>query len=140
PWQGADVGAAVTADLRLVVHAAERHAHELASERARDRLADRRLPNAGRSDEREDRAGAPVLVDAALGAQLAHGQVLDDPVLDVAEAGVVGVEHLPRVRRIETLVRALGPRHREQPVEVVADHLRLRRALADLLEARELAL
>ena len=51
----------------------------------------------GRADQREDRAGALVLGDPALLAQLADGEVLDDPVLDVLEAGVVGVEHLARV-------------------------------------------
>ena len=51
----ADVGAAVAADLRLVAHAAERDAHELAVHRARDRLAERRLADAGRADEAEDR-------------------------------------------------------------------------------------
>ena len=51
----ADVGAAVAADLGLVAHAAERDAHELAVHRARDRLAERRLADAGRADEAEDR-------------------------------------------------------------------------------------
>ena len=41
--QRADVGAAVTADLGLVVDAAERDADELATEGARDGLAERRL-------------------------------------------------------------------------------------------------
>ena len=39
-------------------------------------------------------------------AQLAHGDVLGDAVLDVLEAGVVGVEHLARVDRVEHLVGA----------------------------------
>ena len=43
PGQRADVGAAVAADLRLVAHAAERDAHELAAHRARDRAAERGL-------------------------------------------------------------------------------------------------
>ena len=43
------------------------------------------------------------------GAQLAHGQVLDDARLHVVEAGVVGVEHLARVHRIEPLLGALRP-------------------------------
>ena len=96
--QRADVRAPVAADLGLVADAAERHADELAVERARDRLADRRLAGAGRPDQRQDRAGALVLLDPALLAQLAHGEVLDDAVLDVVEAVVVGVEDLARVR------------------------------------------
>ena len=55
----ADVRAAVAADLRLVAHAADGQAHELASERARDRLAERRLADAGRADEAEDLARRP---------------------------------------------------------------------------------
>ena len=138
--QRADVGAAVAADLGLVADAAERHADELASGRTGDRLADRRLAGAGRADEREDRARALVVLDAALLAQLRDGDVLDDPVLDVLEAGVVGVEHLAGVLRIEPLLGALAPRHREQPVEVVADHARLGRLVAHALEPRELLL
>ena len=57
----ADVRAPVAADLGLVAHAAERHADELASGRAGDRLADRGLAGAGRADQREDGAGALVL-------------------------------------------------------------------------------
>ena len=53
---------------------------------------------------------------------------------------MVGVEHLPRMLRVEALLRALAPRHGEQPVEVRADHLRLAGLVAHALEARELAL
>ena len=138
--QRADVGAAVAADLRLVAHAAERHADELAVQRAGDRLADRRLAGAGRPDQRQDRARALVLGDAALLAELADGQVLDDAVLDVLEPGVVGVEHLARVDGVEPLLGALRPRHGEEPVEVGADHRRLRALVAHPLEPRGLAL
>ena len=72
----------------------------------------------------------------ALGAQLPDRQVLGDAVLDVLEAGVVGVEHLTRVHRVELLVGALAPRHGDQPVEVGADHRRLAGLLAHALEAR----
>ena len=125
PGQGADVGAAMAADLGLVAHAAQRHAHELAARGPGDRLADRGLAGARRPDQRQDGARALVLGDAAILPQLAHGQVLGDAVLDVLEAGVVGVQHLARVHRIEPLLGALRPRHREQPVEVGPDHRRL---------------
>ena len=62
PRQRADVGAAVAADLGLVVQAAEADADELASQRPGDRLADRGLAGAGRADQGQDRAvGAAVL-------------------------------------------------------------------------------
>ena len=47
--QGADVGAAVAADLGLVAHAAEGDPHERAAQGAADRLAERRLADAGRA-------------------------------------------------------------------------------------------
>ena len=99
--QGADVGPPVAADLGLVADAAERHPDELAAERAGDRLADRGLARAGRPDEGEDRAGPLVRLDPALLAQLADGDVLDDPLLDVLEPGVIRVEHLAGVQRVE---------------------------------------
>jgi hypothetical protein len=94
----------VTADLRLVPNAAERHAHELAIQCSGDGLADRRLAGSGRADQRQNRTGPLVLGDAALLAQLADRQVLDDPLLDVVEAGVVRIKDLARVNRIETLL------------------------------------
>ncbi len=138
--QRADVRAPVAADLGLIPDTAKRHADELAVQSASDRFAHRRLAGSGRADQGEDRAGALVLGDPSLLAQLAHGQVLDDPVLHVLEARVIGVEHLSSVARVEPLLGARAPRHREQPVEVGADHRRLAGLVADPLEARSLAL
>src|SRR3974390_349924 len=56
--QSANIGAPVAANFRLVMHAAERHAHELAVHRARDRLAERGLTHARRPDEAADRRPA----------------------------------------------------------------------------------
>src|SRR5580765_1905678 len=56
---GADVGAAMPADLRLVADAAERDADELPVHRPRDRLAERRLADAWRADEAENRSLDP---------------------------------------------------------------------------------
>ena len=57
----------------------------------------------------EDDARAPVVGHAALGAQLAHRQVLGDARLHVVEAGVVGVEHLARVRPDRAAPRSASP-------------------------------
>ena len=54
--QGADVSAAMAANLSLIAHATERHANELAAGRLGDRHAERSFADAGRSDEAEDRA------------------------------------------------------------------------------------
>ena len=115
PGQRADVGAAVAADLGLVAHAAERHAHELAAERLGDRARQRGLADAGRADEAQDRA-------LHRRVQLAHGEVFEDALLGAVEAGVLGVEDAARLRQVDDLVGPLGPRQRDHPVEVGARH------------------
>ncbi len=46
-------------DLGLIVYAAERDAHEVAAGRLRDRLAERGLADARRTDQAQDRPGQP---------------------------------------------------------------------------------
>ena len=80
-----------------------------ANSRPRARATDRPsevLPGSGRPDQRQDHAAAPV-VHAALAPQAAHGQVLQDPLLDLVEPGVVGVQHLAGVGHVEVLLGAL---------------------------------
>ena len=64
---------------------------ELAAQRPGDRLAERRLADARRSDEAQDRR-------LRLRVQLQHGQVLEDALLDLLQVEMVLVEHLPGVR------------------------------------------
>ena len=54
PGHRADVGAAMPADLGLVAHAAEGHAHERPAERVGDALRDAALAGAGRAGEAQD--------------------------------------------------------------------------------------
>ena len=54
------------------------------------------------------------------------------------QPGVILVEHLAGESRVEPLLGAFRPRHGEQPLEVAADHRRLRRALTHPLEPAEL--
>src|SRR5207245_11208875 len=54
PRHRAHVGAAVTADVRLVAGAAQRDAHVRPAHRARDGFGDRRLADARRADEQEN--------------------------------------------------------------------------------------
>ena len=86
-YEGRDL--AVTTDFRFITHAAERHAHEVAAGRFRDRLAERSLAHAGRTDQAQNRPGQ--LVGALL-----HGEILDDPLLDLLQAEVIVVEDLLR--------------------------------------------
>ncbi len=80
--------------------------------RARDRLAERGLADAGRADQREHGAAAPAAdhAETAVGAPLAHGEVLDDALLHVVEAGVVGVEDRPGAGDVVGVLGALVPR------------------------------
>ena len=117
---GADVGAAVAADLGLVADPAQGDPHERATQGAGHRLAERGLahtrrarpaPGSTRAVARPARR-VVLLVGGrgALEAQLAHGQLLDDAVLDLVQAGVVGVEHGPGVGQVEVVGRSARPR------------------------------
>ncbi len=131
----------MAADVGLVSDAAQRDARELAAQRARDGLAQRRLADAWRSDQRDDRArpAAAQHLEPALLAQLAHGEELDDAVLHVRETGVIFVEDLPGLRQVVVVLRAHVPRDVEHPVQVRADPAILRVLLARALQAVELA-
>ena len=86
----ADIGPAVAADLGLVAHAAQRHAHEVAAGGPRHRLAERGLADARRADQAQDRTLH--LVHALL-----HGEVFEDALLDLLQPEMVGVR--ARARR-----------------------------------------
>ena len=122
----------MAADLRLVAHAAERDPHELAVHRPRDGLAERRLADAGRTDEAEDR---PLHVPF----ELAHGEVLDDAFLDLVEVVVILVEHAAGLDRVEPILGPLVPRDVEHPVQVGPDHLVLGGRSRHPLESIDLA-
>src|SRR5262249_33496476 len=126
----ADIGPAVAADLRLVVHAAERHVHEVAAGRARDRLAERGLAHPGRTDQAQDRAGQLV-------STLLDGKIFDDALLDLFQAEMVVVEDLLGEYEALLDLGLLAPWDRQQPVEIVAHDggfWRHRRHLAQLLK------
>jgi len=118
---GPDVGAAVAANLRLVTHAAQADAHELAAQRAGDGAAERGLARARRADEAQDGTAQIVGGDAT------DGDVLQDAVLDLLQPVVVGVEHGGGVGHVEIVGRLLHPRQVENPVDIGADDADLRR-------------
>ena len=139
---GPHVGAAVAADLGLVAHAAERDADELAPEGVGDGLAERRLADAGRADEGQDgpRAAPVHRRQAALGLQLAHGEVLEDALLHVLQPVVVGLEDARRLGDVEAVLGLDAPGDLEHGVEPGADPARLGALVAGALELVDLAL
>src|SRR5581483_12341181 len=105
---------AVSPDLRLVAHAAEREPHELPAHGARDGAAERRLADTRRPDEAEDRA-------LGLLPELTDREVLEDAVLDLVEAEVILVEDRAGVRDVEVVLGRDHPRQVGEPLEVRAD-------------------
>jgi hypothetical protein len=127
----ADIGSPMTADLRFVVHAAEADAHKLAVHGARDRLTERRLADAGRSDKAEDRR-------LAVWRELAHSEIFDDPALDLVQPEVILVEDASRRADVDRRFLGKRPRQIDEPVEVGPDHAVLARGLGHALQPAQL--
>ena len=64
-------------------------------------------------------------------AEAAHREVLEDALLDLLEAVVVLVQDLRRLLDVESVVGGRGPRQRDEPVHVGADHADLGRGGRD---------
>ena len=76
---------------------------------------------------------------ARVGLELAHGEELDDAVLDLLDVVVVLVEHRARVLEVEVVLGRLVPRQRGDPLQVGADDAVLGRLRRQRLQALELA-
>ncbi len=94
--------------------ASEADAVELAPQRTRYGTAERRLTDTGRSDETENWT-------LLVGLELADGQVFDDALLDLVEAGVVLVEHLAHGSDVHVVGGLLAPGNVENPVDIGAN-------------------
>src|SRR5690606_20165868 len=138
---GADVRTPVAADLSLVANTAQRHPGEVAAERPRDRLAEAGLADTRRADQGEYGAGAatPDDVQPAACAAVSDREVLEDAVLHVGEAGVVGVQYRPGRGKVGVVLGARVPRHLEHRVQPSADPAGLGRGVAGPLEPANLA-
>ena len=126
----ADISTAMAAHFRLVAHAAERDARELAPQRLGDALPQRRLADARRSHEAENRA-------LRIGIERPHREVLENAFLDRLEVIVVAIENLARCLEVEPVLGDAAPRQRREHIEVGARDLvfgRLRRHLAQALQ------
>src|SRR5690606_30739543 len=128
----ADIGAAMSADLRLVVHAAKRDSRELAAHRAGDALAKGGLADTGWPDETENRT-------LAVGIQLAYGEVLENALLDLLQAIVIFIKYLAGAFNVDVVRRGLRPGKLAQPFQVGSRHRVLCGHLAHALQALQLA-
>ena len=123
----------MAADLGLIAHAAEGDANELAPRGLGDRFAQGGLADARRADEAHDRA-------FHLGRALLHGQILDDPLLDLLEAIVIVIQHLLRLAQVFLNAGFNAPRDRQHPIEVVPHHSGFGRHRAHVLELFDLCI
>ena len=113
PRKGPDVGAAVAANLGLVVHAAERNTLEFAAQSARNAAAERGLAYARRPDKAKDRS-------LHIRLETAHAQVVEDAILHPLQIVMIQVEDLLRLGDVHFAAGRLGPRQHRQPLHVVA--------------------
>src|SRR4029077_14941251 len=121
------------ADFGFVVHAAERDAHELASERSRDGLAQRSFADPWRPKEAQDGTFHPRL-------QLFDRQVIEDALLYLFEVVVILVQDFLPVGDIDFgSSRGLRPRKSRHPFQIRACDHALSRSRSHLLQALQLA-
>ena len=106
----------MAADFRFVVDATQRHAHELAVERAGDGFSQRSLAHSRRPHEAED---GPF----ELRLQLQDGQIIEDAFLDLLQVVVVGVQDLLGLAQVHLELADLGPGQHHQPVQVGARNM-----------------
>lgn len=121
----------MTANFGFIADAAETGAHELASKRTRNRTSERRLADARRTHEAQDRRTHPIA------RQFAHRQVLQDTLLDLFETVVILIEHLLRLVQANFGQFLLRPRQIQDPVEIGANNARFRAIHALLRQALE---
>ena len=123
----------MAAKLRLVVHAAQAQPLELAAQSSRDRLAQRRLSDAGGTDKAQNRR-------VGLRIQLHHGQVFEDPLLDVLKAVMILVEHAAGGGQVEVVGSRLIPGQFQDQFEMRSRHLEIGGGGRRRFESRQLAL
>ena len=122
----------MTANLGLVTHAAHGRAQELAPHGPGDGLTEGGLAGAGGAHEAEDGA-------LHVGLELAYRQVLDDALLGLLEAVVIGVEDVAHLLEVDLVDAGAVPGQVTQPLDVGARHrvlgqLRVADALLELGE------
>ena len=139
---GPDVGTTVTTDFGFVTHTAQGDPDELASHGTSDRLPERRLADAGGTDEGQNGSrAAPVhRHQTTFGLELAHGEVLENPLFDVGQTVVVGVQNAGGLDHFEAVVGLHAPGELEDRVEPGTDPACLGALLIGALELVDLAL
>ena len=103
----------MAANFRFVAHAAKRQTHKFAASGLGDGHSERSFAYARRSDKTKNRTFRILH-------QPANGEKFENALLDLLETVMIAFENLARVLQIANFLGLLLPRHREQPIEVVA--------------------
>ena len=113
--QRADVRAAMAADFGLIPHAAQRNAHELASQRLGDGSSQRGLAGAGRTNEAQDRLAFLLRFERA------HGNIFQDALLGLLQPVMVAFQDLRGMLDIQIIFGTVRPGQVKDPIHVSAD-------------------
>ena len=122
--QSSEIRPAVSADLRLVFHPAERHAYKLAPHRIGNGFSKRRFADSRRPRKAEDRR---LLVFF----QLQDRKEFQNPLLDVFEPEMVLVENPFRFGDVKPVFGVGLPWKRKNPVNVIVSNRIFPRRLRD---------
>ena len=114
PSHRANVGAAMPADIRLIAHTTQAHAHILAPQSPRNALAHRRFPRARRPHKEQDRA-------ALFFAQRHHRDLLDHARLHLFQTIVVLIKDRFRRRHIDRVRFFLLPWQGQQIFQIIVE-------------------
>src|SRR5437588_4568350 len=142
PGQRADIGAAMSANLRLVVHTTKRNAGKLAPQ-----CVGYRVPQGCFTDSRgtNEAKNLPLTLTfrmpAAIGQplpQLAYRQEFNDALLDAFQSIMVHVEDTPRLFKFKVILGPFVPWKSQYPVDVGAYHSYLGGLRGSALQAVDL--
>ena len=115
----------------FVPHAAQRHAHKVASRGFSDGAAKRSLADARRAHEAEYRS-------FHLAGAFLHGEIFQDPLFHLVETIMVVIKLLLGLGEIGLDFLARAPRQGQQPVEIIPHDSRFRRHWRHLTQLLDL--
>ncbi len=118
PGHCGNIGLSVTADVRLVTHAAERYADVLAVHRMGDGGCYRGLAGAGRAHK-------TYYLVLQVGIKLFYRKKFKNSCLDLIKPLVIGVKYLFCRRNVHAVAGTCVPRYLKTGVEIAAQHGRL---------------
>ena len=127
---GSDIGPSVAADIRFIPYTAQGNTHILAPHRLGNCLSDAGLAGTGSSDKEQDGTGL-------LMPQIHHGNLLNNPVLYVAQAKMVLVQNPLSFIQINFFRRLLFPLETRDKIQIIIEHAGFRTVLVFLLHPVE---